>query len=72
MELKPILLFSNIVGSLFLKDPFFKIIYRSQQLSLFLCGVGKSSSHASIYSVDFFSYSGPGGGGGCTLTFLHT
>ena len=29
--------------SLFLKDPFFQIILRSQQLSLFLCGVCKNS-----------------------------
>ena len=34
--------------SLFLKDPFFQIILRSQQLSLFLCGDGESSRHASI------------------------
>ena len=35
--------------SLFLKDPFFQIvILRLQQLSLFLCGVGKTSPHASI------------------------
>ena len=35
------MLFSNIVDFLFLKDPFFQIIKRSQHLSLFLCGVGK-------------------------------
>ena len=30
-------------------------------MSLFLCGVGKTSPCALIYSVDIFSYSGPSG-----------
>ena len=36
--------------SLFLKGPFFQIIRRSQQLSLFLCDVGKTSPCVYIYS----------------------
>ena len=42
--------------SLFLKDPF-SILFRSQQLSLFLCGVQLLPVRR--YSVDIFSYSGP-------------
>ena len=34
--------------SLFLKDPFSRIISRLQQLSLLLCGVGLTSPPASI------------------------
>ena len=48
-----IMLFSNIVDFLFLKDPFFHMLKRSQHLSLFLCGVGKVLP-VHRYSVDIF------------------
>ena len=44
----------NLVGSpLYLKDSFFQILYRSQQLSLFLCGVCKTPP-VHRYSVDIY------------------
>ena len=46
--------------SVFLKDPFFKIIQRSQQLSLCRVELVKLFP-VKIYSVDIYSYSGPSG-----------
>ena len=40
--------------SLFLKNLFFQIIKRSQQLSLFLCGVGKTFSPCIAIVLIFF------------------
>ena len=47
-------LFSYCRFSLFLKDPLFQIIQRSQQLSLCLCGVGSNFSPCIDIVLIFF------------------